>query len=398
MHRFASALILTCTGAIVLFASGAADAATRGYSQLHVFNGPNDAVPEGPLIADTSGNLYGTANGTSHNGAGEVFKISTSGVETVLYSFCSFGNCTDGTRPANSGLIVDNDGTMIGTTSLGGNTGNGTVFVLPASGGEEVVYSFCSQTNCADGNSPMTGVIMDKNLNLYGTTASGGANNAGVVFKIEPYFGGESVLYSFCSQANCADGSGPAGGLVRDAAGNFYGVTSTGGAFNYGTVFEIAPNGSETVLYSFCAQASCTDGYQPEGTLVRDSAGNLYGTTFSGGLNSGGTVFEVAPNGVETVLYSFCSATNCIDGEGPEAGIVRYGTTAYGTTFTGGAYGRGTVFSLRGGTFKVLHSFDDNDGAYPEAGVVRFNGYLYGTTYYGGYGSGVLFQLGTGGD
>ena len=164
------------------------------------------------------------------------------------------------------------------------------------------------------------------------------------------------VLYSFCPQSGCADGSQPVAGLIMDAAGNLYGTTKvggtggTGGAFGQGVVFKLAPDGTETVLYSFCSQANCTDGLQPFAGLIMDAAGNLYGTTLNGGIGSGsGVVFKLAPDGTQTVLYSFCSQANCTDGLAPQAGLLMdaagnlYGTTALGGIAPGNS---GVVFAL----------------------------------------------------
>jgi uncharacterized repeat protein (TIGR03803 family) len=172
---------------------------------------------------------------------------------------------------------------------------------LAPDGTETVLYSFCSQSSCADGSYPEAGLIMDGAGNLYGTTNSGGTSGTGVVFKLAPD-GTETVLYNFCSQSNCADGSYPSAGLIMDGAGNLYGTTNGGGTSGTGVVagvvFKLAPDGTEIVLYSFCSQSSCADGSYPEAGLIMDGAGNLYGTTLSGGSTSGtgqGVVFMVTP-------------------------------------------------------------------------------------------------------
>ena len=173
----------------------------------------------------------------------------------------------------------------------------------------QVLYSFCPQSGCADGSQPVASLIMDAAGNLYGTTVIGGAGvdcagpSCGVVFKLAPD-GTQTVLYSFCPQSGCADGAGPRAGLLMDAAGNLYGTTKvggtggTGGAFGQGVVFKLAPDGTETVLYSFCSQLpNCTDGATPGAGLIMDAAGNLYGTTALGGIAPGnsGVVFALTP-------------------------------------------------------------------------------------------------------
>ncbi|MGD0867114.1 MAG: choice-of-anchor tandem repeat GloVer-containing protein, partial [Rhizomicrobium sp.] len=315
--------------------------------------------------------------------------------ETVLYSFCSQANCTDGSSP-DAGLIMDSAGNLYGTTSLGGaNIGSsteyseGTVFKVEPGGTETVLYSFCSQTNCTDGATPQAGLIMDKKGNLYGTTSTGGANilyvnSAGTVFKLEPG-GTETVLYSFCSQNNCTDGAGPQGSLIRDKKGNLYGTTYGGGANAFGggggggTVFKVEPGGTETVLYSFCSQTNCTDGSLPKAGLIMGSAGTLYGTTQGGGSNidlfGAGTIFKVEPGGTETVLYPLCSQANCTDGVGPQGGLIMDSAgNLYGTTASGGEHSGGAVFKLPpgGGAETWLLSFCSTakcrHGATPLAG------------------------------
>jgi uncharacterized repeat protein (TIGR03803 family) len=191
-------------------------------------------------------------------------------------------------------LIMDAAANLYGTTYHGGTSGGGVVFKLAPDGTETVLYSFCSQFNCADGDHPSAGLIMDGAGNLYGTTYYGGTSGGGVVFKLAPD-GTETVLYSFCSQSNCADGSDPEAGLIMDGAGNLYGTTSDGGGTFGGVVFKLAPDGTETVLYSFCSQSGCADGSYPEAGLIMDGAGNLYGTTLGGGTSGTGVVFMVTP-------------------------------------------------------------------------------------------------------
>jgi uncharacterized repeat protein (TIGR03803 family) len=318
--------------------------------------------PVAGLIQDAAGNLYGTTTKGPAYTSGVVFKLDSRGQETVLYSFCSASNCTDGADPP-AGLIQDATGNLYGTTYQGGanttannNTGGGTVFKLDTAGQETVLYSFCSVVVagiCTDGVSPVAGLIQDAAGNLYGTTYQGGANNQGTVFKLDTT-GQETVLYSFCSASNCTDGANPLGGLIQDATGNLYGTTEANG----GTVFKLDNTGQETVLYSFCAD--CVDGYQPEAGLIQDAAGNLYGTTFYGGAQGGGTVFKLAPPAqqggawTKTVLYSFCSASNCADGTGPRASLIQDATgDLYGTTYQGGTNNAGTVFELAVPTFTV---------------------------------------------
>ncbi|HEX4078729.1 MAG TPA: choice-of-anchor tandem repeat GloVer-containing protein [Rhizomicrobium sp.] len=286
---------------------------------------------------------------------------------SVVYAFCQQAACADGSTPQ-GGIMADQAGNLYGTTDDGGVYGQGTVFEVAPDGAETVLYSFCPEEPhlCKDGAFPKAPLI-ESNGNLFGTTTSGGAKNEGTVFEISSG-GTETVLYSFCSQQTCTDGAQPAAGVVMDKAGNLYGATDRGGNGNCpkgcGIVFELAPDGTETVLYSFCSEANCADGSRPR-TPLELSAGNFYGTTESGGAANKGTVFEISSGGKETVLYSFCSEQSCTDGARPEAGVVMdKAGNLYGTTNAGGnantycRAGCGTVFELAAnGGETVLHSF-----------------------------------------
>ena len=188
----------------------------------------------------------------------------------------------------------------------------------------DVLYNFCAAGGkaCTDGANPYAGLFQDSAGNFYGVTGGGGTNNSGTVFKLDTT-GKETVLYNFCSVGgdSCTDGTNPYG-LIEDSAGNFYGITGGGGANLSGTVFKLDTTGKETVLYNFCSVANCADGFLPHGNLVRDSAGNLYGATDLGGANGGGAVFKVDTTGHETVIYSFCSSggSTCTDGDQPAGG------------------------------------------------------------------------------
>jgi uncharacterized repeat protein (TIGR03803 family) len=335
----------------------------------------------------------------------------------------SFNGSPDGANPY-AAVIFDARGNLYGTTTAGGSNGMGTVFKMtPKADGswaEKVIYNFSSLGNCADGSGPQSQLTFDAAGNLYGT-ANGGVTSScdgcGVVFKLAPNSNGtwtESVLYSFCSVAGCADGSTPSGGLIFDKAGTLYGTTEYGPSSNEcspgcGVVFKLAPNSNgtwmESVLYSFCSVAGCADGLSPLGSLIFDTAGNLYGTTQSGGLfsadcpNDGsgcGVVFKLRPNSngswTESVLYSFCSVAACADGFFPDAGLIFDAAgSLYGTTFWGGACcptggSGGVVFKLTAnsdGSWRenVIHVFHGHPAAEPHAGV-SFDaaGNLYGTT------------------
>jgi len=215
--------------------------------------------------------------------------------ESVLYSFCVLTNCADGSQPE-AGVIMDASGNFYGTTLTGGVHQGGTVFKLSADGTYTNLHSFGATE--ADGLYPVYGqLLMDGKGNLYGTTSSGGSHSNGTVFRVSPT-GEEKILYNFCSTAGCSDGAAPLSYLIADRQGNLYGTTANGGTNNYGVVFKLAPNRTETVLYRF---SGGSDGANPEAGLAMDSEGNLYGTTYQGGDlsfcgGSGcGTVYKVTP-------------------------------------------------------------------------------------------------------
>jgi len=249
-----------------------------------------------------------------------------------------------------------------------------------------LLYSF--KPDGKDSGFPLGGLIGDRAGNLYGTTAGNGAFGSGTVFKLDPT-GTETVLHNF---AGTSDGGNPYCTLIRDTAGNFHGTASTGGLSNLGTVFKLDVTGNESVLHSFTGG---TDGAYPFAGLLRDVAGNLYGTTYRGGGFNQGTVFKLDANGQETVLYSFRGTP---DGGLPWASLLLGPTgNLYGTTQTGGAYNLVTVFKVDpAGNETVLHSFGSGlDGVYPQAGLIRdVSGNLYGTTARGGSrGVGTIFKL-----
>jgi len=324
---------------------------------------------------------------------------------TTLYSFCSQTNCADGSTPY-AGLVQASGGGFLGTTYTGGNDSGGTVFRINAKGGMATLYSFCSQTGCADGSTPYAGLLQAGNGNFYGTTEAGGTAGAGSVFKLTRS-GRLTVLHSF----DGSDGFTPYAGLVQAADGNFYGTTggSGSGANISGTVFKITAKGKLTTLYSFCSQTNCSDGANPWGVLVQAVNGDFYGTTAAGGTHvcktrgqeqiGCGTVFKITAKGKLTTLYNFCSqgGSNCTDGVTPLAGLVEASDGSfYGTTSGGGASASGTVFKITGqGELTTLHSFNGTDGATPYAGLLQASdGNFYGTARFGGTNnSGVIFKV-----
>ena len=327
---------------------------------------------------------------------------------------CSFDDPSVN-QPLNlySGLVADNSGQLYGTSSSGGAYGGGTVYAINAEGDALVLHAFGAQPDFADGRSPEGGLLRDAAGNLYGTTAYGGAHDMGTVFMLAAKTHAWTLLHSFGGAPS--DGAHPQGEMVLGADGALFGTTSSGGRYDTGTVFEIrlpatarrAPDAApqarargdgESILYAFQPRASVR-GSLPTPGLVRDAAGNLYGTTRGGGAHAAGTVFSIAPNGVEKVLYAFRKS----DGT-PQAGLVLDPASGmlFGTTATGGTHAAGTIFRLGieggpSGAFALLHNFGlpgSADGARPQARLVLDkSGYLYGTTAGGGRGHGTVFEV-----
>ena len=361
-------------GAALLATAGFwSGAAAQQLTTLYSFTGSDGANPSAGLIADPAGNLYGTTAGGGASGQGTVFQLDPSGNPTVLYSFTG----GDGSHPGGV-LIADAAGNLYGTTISGGAQDAGTVFQLTPSGTLNVLYSF---TGGSDGALPWAGMIADTAGNLYGTTYGGGASGQGTVFQLDPS-GTLTVLYSFTG----GNDASPWSGLIADAAGNLYGTTE--GGDGPGEVFQLTPSGILNVLHNFTGR----DGAIPHSGLIFDAAGNLYGTTHNGGTSGYGTVFQLDPSGTLTVLHSF---TEGRDGAYPEAGVIAdMAGNLYGTTYGGGASGQGTVFQLDpSGTLNVLYSFTGGNDASPWAALIAdAAGNLYGTTE-GGDGPGEVFQL-----
>ncbi len=306
---------------------------------MYSFTGGDDgANPVGVVIADKTGNLYGT---TAFGGAyanGVVFKLAPDGTETVLYSFTG---SSDGALPF-AGVIMDQSGNLYGTTLEGGDYGAGNIFEVTPNGSETTLYSFTCQS---DGCLPNAGLTEDKSGNFYGTTWYGGANFDGNVYKLAPD-GTLTTLYSF---AGGNDGFEPYAGVIFDKAGNLYGATAYGGGTGClgsgcGTVFKLTPGGTETVLYAFTGGS---DGAGPQANLYMDKKGNLYGTTMQGGSGCDygcGTVFEVSAGGVESTVHTFTQS----EGADSTSSLVADSKgDLFGTTQFAGTYGYGSVFKIK---------------------------------------------------
>ncbi len=387
-----------CAAGAVLAAVFSAALQAQTYTGKTIYNFTGGANGVEPLfsgvVRDSAGNFYGTTYAGGAHNRGTVFKIDPQGEQTVLYNFAG----PDGATPY-AGLILSPAGVLYGTTHEGGTAnatwctrGCGIVFQVDLDGNEKTLYRF---TGAADGGSPVGGLIRDAAGNLYGTAEVGGASYCGTVFKVDPE-GVETVLHTFTGPPD--DGEGPQASLIQDSAGNFYGTTSSGGTAGFGTVFELQASGQESVLYSFKGNSfkSKADGSDPIASLLRDAQGNLYGTTFFGGLDTIGTVFKVDASGNETVLHSF----NGHDGAYPEGPLLSDAQgNLYGSTIQGGpaANDGGTIFKISAeGEFSVLWDFlGDPNGENP-AGPLTMDsaGNLYGTTAMGGpTAAGSVFEL-----
>ncbi len=384
-----------------------------------------------PVTRDSAGNFYGATELGGNGHAGVVFELAIDGTGKKwkykrLYSFCQKGACADGSQPY-SALVLDQAGDLYGVTQFGGANNQGVAFELAIEGGKRklhVLYSFCKAAACADGEVPRssltyagasTGALYDGTSPLFGVTNVGGAFGQGTVFSLSPPSGGrkwsEKVLYSFCAQAACADGSDPVeASLLVDDQNNLFGTTVHGGdpTSNVGVVFELTPNArgtkwTETVLHVFCVSI-CTDGASPVGGFAIDSSGSIFGATSAGGAHSSGVLYKLVPNGEnsqETVLYDFCTEGFCADGAGPEPSpLLDAAGTLHGVTQTGGASNDGgAIYEMGSAGYQVDYSFcgqaNCTDGQLPVGGLVTDgSGKMFGATFQGGAnGGGAVFEF-----
>jgi uncharacterized repeat protein (TIGR03803 family) len=407
---------------------------TTAYTEtvLHRFHSsPDGASPEAGVVLDAAGNIFGTTvSGGAHpgcphgygTGCGSIYTIDAAGTERVIYSFAGR---PDASEPF--AALLSKDGAFYGTTAVGGDyspcyvyggLGCGTIFKIDRHGAEHVLYDFEGNfgSGKTDGRSPQSALVADAAGNLYGTTTYGGSydEDDGTIFELSKA-GVEKVLYAFQGRS---DGAHPYSGVIRDGAGNLYGVaysgglSGCGGAGGCGTVFELSPSGSLTTLYSFTGKK---DGGNPLGGMVMDAAGNLYGTTQAygnvncnkkGGNPGCGTVFKLTMQRKLKVLHVFEGDP---DGAVPSENLIMdaegnlYGTTSFGgDNKCNGGYSCGTVFEVDVHDHEsVLHTFTGgkDDGEVPYGPVTRdAAGDLYGTTVSGGTGPcergcGIVFRL-----
>lgn len=403
-------------------------AAQAQQSVLYSFgtNAGDGSIPNGGLVFDSAGNLYGTTQRGGANAGGTVFELTPKQgggwSEIVIYDFCSQPSCADGGVPE-AGLIIDSSGNLYGTAAVGGTyfggtcggAGCGTVYQLSppsAPGGswtQTVLWQFRGNLNNVDGAEPASRLNRDAAGNLYGTTIAGGTNTSfGTVFELTPNQGeawSEKVLYLFCSNGPpCPDGTNPNAGVSFDASGNLYGTTLLG-AFDgqWGTVYRLSPqpDGSwtETTLYKFTPET----GGKPQSVVNFDQAGNLYGTVSTGGLGGPaqcGGVWRLTPHvhGIKEAgaLLEPSGANGC----GPLAGVYMGGKakTVYATASTGGAFNGGTVFKATATKQTVIYEFCQQsgcaDGSTPSGSLTPYKGAVYSTTSKGGaFNQGVVFKI-----
>ncbi|MGO8795844.1 MAG: choice-of-anchor tandem repeat GloVer-containing protein [Candidatus Sulfotelmatobacter sp.] len=360
--------------AVVAFSfSLAVCAQAQNFSYLAAFDGTNGYQPFGALTQATDGNIYGTTTNGGGHGYGNVYRITPNGEITSIYDFCKRPNCADGTTPEWA-PVLGSDGNLYGTTT-GIDYGYGTVYKMALSGELTTLYTFCSLANCADGSTP-NGLVAASDGNFYGTTFGGGNFNAGTIFKITPS-GQFTSLYSFCSLANCADGNSPVSPLIVGSDGNLYGA-----AWQYnggGVLYRFTLAGDYKALYSFCRGIFCTSGSGPL-ALVQDANGNFFGTTQYGGSKGDyGTVFELTAKQQFINLHNFDKT----DGAYPDEGLTLGNDgNFYGITAEGGPANAGTIFEITtAGEFKTLYTFAPPYGDEPAGPLLQAtDGNLYGTT------------------
>jgi uncharacterized repeat protein (TIGR03803 family) len=418
------ALMFAAVLATAVIMSQSAEAQT--FAVLHSFelaDGPQPA--QSGLIQGLNGQLYGTTAEGGLNSQGSIFKMTSGGTLTTVYSFCApgtLGNCVDASYPG--ALVLGANGSIYGTTGQGGAYNVGTIFIMSPSGEVIAPSNFCAlgtdptgiQVNACGAN-PVGALVQARNGIFWGVAQYGGTLGQGAKFEMGPRGGFGSVSSFACIELNCNGAVEVAAGLIQGTDGNFYGTSEEGGTGAFGSgqfggsVYQITPQGNINTIYSFCSLIDCQDGQGSMGALVEGPNGNFYGTTPYGGTGTAcvnpsptilgcGTVFQITPAGTLTTLYNFCSQSGCPDGQNPIAGLILgsdgnfYGTTYNGGTAPGSACSDnpcGTLFQLTpSGTLTTLHSFCTKGEGCPSGGgpraplVQHTNGDFYGTTMFGG--------------
>ena len=357
------------------------------------FNGANGWEPYGSVTQATDGNFYGTATNGIEGGGGNIFRMTPAGDITSVYKFCSQPNCADGAFPQTA-PILGSDGNLYGVTYAGGSGGSAGVFYrLTADGTFKALYSFCANFPCPDAGQDPNGIILASDGNFYGTTNYGGGAGVGTFFKITPA-GKYTQLYSFCSQANCNDGSYSLFPPVQGKDGNFYGTADSGGTLGGGVFYKITAAGAYTVIHNFCGYGNCPAGeYAWAYTITQGANGNFYGTTEAG-------AFEITATGHYTALASFKHEPEDMGWPGTPLILASDGNF-YGTFIGGGSgswapYATGSIYEITpAGELKALYDFcpgcnadgSTMPGYTPLDPVFQgTDGNFYGTTAYGGIG------------
>ena len=423
--------VSACAAALAVFAQPAEAA---GISNLYSFcqlGGCQDgAGPNGGLVADAQGNLFGVAvSGGNVNSAGVIYEIvrhprrGTARYRS-LHEFCASPSCTDGRNPAGR-LVIDGAGRLYGTAQGGGDVNSGVAFMLspPQPGHSKwsyaVLQSFCSgHPTCVAGAMPQsgltyagayTGVPYDGTSPLYGVASRGGRYGYGTVYSLRHQRDWKlRALYAFCPDTGtCAGGAAPVYAPVLDGAGNLYGITSGGGGQNAGVVFKLSPGSGNaySVVHDFCSSPDCADGASPSDLIV-DAGGNLFGTASLGGAISHpfcstgcGTLFKIASDETFSVLYAFCARTplRCTDGSDPSGITLTPSGDIYGVTSLGGKARQGTIFRMAA-ALHTLFSFCPEDdcsaGANPVAAPLQDGaGKFFGVAAGGGNSRGTVYEF-----
>jgi uncharacterized repeat protein (TIGR03803 family) len=368
----------------------------RQYSTLHNFSGggspPDGKEPWNAMVQTPDGNIYGTALFTGSNETGVVFQLTPQGTYSIIHSFQDGSVANDGRGPQ-GGLIVGSDGYLYGTTVYGGMYNGGTVFKMTTAGVETILYHFGGQTN--DGLYPVAALVQGSDGTLYGTTDYGGVSGDGTVFKVTLQ-GQETILHSF---SNSPDGRLAAYSVVIGPDENIYGTTPLGGTASGGILFRITPQGAYTILHQFGDGTVANDGTSPNALTVGVD-GNLYGTTFTGGTSIYyGTAYRMTLNGTETILHNFWDGSTANDADGLNAGLFQADDgNFYGVSYNSEApQNAGTVFRMTPqGAVTILYVFGvAPDGQNPNGSLLKAaDGALYGTALNGGaYSGGTIFKL-----
>jgi uncharacterized repeat protein (TIGR03803 family) len=365
---------LYCASAAALVMLGATQHADASrYSTLYTFHGSPDASAPGCLIRDAQGTLFGTSGTGGHRNKGTLFKLASDGTETILYSFTN--------DPPIDAFAMDSDGNFFGASIGGAKLNNGVIFEISSLGTQTILHKF---TGKLDGATPLGGVTRDANGNLFGTTFNGGKSGFGTVFEIDAH-NKFSTLHAFSD----SDGRDPSGGVTLDDKGNIYGVADGGGQFDHGVLYKLDAGGGFTILHSFTAQ----DGY-PVGRVVFNSQGDIFGTAVQGGDFGVGSLFEIDASGNFKTIHSFENSQN--DGISPNGSlVVEPNGILFGVTQQGGEFGGGVIYKLiPRGKFSLLHSFGGEDGITPASCLVSDNmGHLFGATTAGAtYNAGTLYR------